>query len=167
MTRLAALPTLTALLVALAGSRAQAADGDAWFARDKALHASAGAAIGAGGYAGSALVFSGTRARVTSGLALALGAGAAKEWSDRGGRGTPSWRDFAWDAVGATTGVTIAWLIDRAVHARAAHPHGGHDTVRNAPSAPPLPARRGAAHKQPPATAPTLRPAPGATTAMR
>ena len=142
MTRLATLTRLTALVFTLAGSRAQAADGDAWFARDKALHASAGAAIGAGGYAGSAFVFSGTRARAASGLALALGAGAAKEWSDRGGRGTPSWRDFAWDAVGAATGVTVAWLIDRAVHAHAAH-------------------------RQLPRTASTLPPALGAAAATR
>jgi putative lipoprotein len=167
VTRLATLTKLTALVFTLAGSRAEAADGDAWFARDKALHASAGVAIGAGGYAGSALVFSGTRARVTSGLALALGAGAAKEWSDRGGRGTPSWRDFAWDAVGAATGVTIAWLIDRAVHARAAHTQDGHETGQTVPSAPTPPAVRAAAHGQPPRTAPTLTPSLGAAAATR
>lgn len=39
--------------------------------------------------------------------------GAAKEIRDRKG-GDPSWRDFTWHAVGAATGVTVAWLIDRA-----------------------------------------------------
>ena len=155
-------------MAALANSRTQAADGDAWFARDKALHASAGAALGAGGYAASALVFNGTRARTTSGLALALSAGAAKEWSDRGGRGTPSWRDFTWDAVGAATGVTVAWLIDRAVHARAAaHAHDGYEAGQHTPSAPTLPDGRGTAHGRPPRSAPTLTSVPGVAAALR
>lgn len=97
-----------------ASTSLQAAD-DPWFGRDKALHATTSAGIAAGGYAGSAVVFktSTTRTRVVSGVAISLGAGAAKEWWDRG-RGTPSWRDFAWDGVGAAAGTTIAWLIDRA-----------------------------------------------------
>lgn len=94
----------------------QAAD-DPWFGRDKALHATAATGLAAGGYGGAAMVLktSRTRTRVVSGLVISLGAGAAKEWWDRG-RGTPSWRDFAWDGVGAAAGTTVAWLIDRARH---------------------------------------------------
>ena len=109
-----------ALLVALRARPARAGD-DRWFARDKALHAAAGAALGAGGYAASALVFETPRKRVASGLIVGLGAGAAKEWHDRGGRGTPSWRDFAWDGVGTAAGLSLAWLID---HARRKHDPG-------------------------------------------
>ncbi len=104
--------TLALLLVAVRAN----AQTDPWFARDKALHAAAGAAIGAGGYGVGALVFESSRARIGTGLGLALGAGAAKEWYDRGGRGTPSWRDFAWDGVGAAAGVGVAWMIDRVRH---------------------------------------------------
>ena len=104
--------TLLCLLCAL---QSEAQD-DPWFARDKAMHAAAGAVLGAGGYGAGALVFTGTRARIGVGFGLALGAGAAKELYDRGGRGTPSWRDFAWDGVGAAAGVGVAWLIDHARH---------------------------------------------------
>ena len=110
-----------AVLVALRASPARAGD-DPWFAHDKALHAAAGAMLGAGGYAASALVFETPRKRVASGLIVGLGAGAAKEWHDRGGRGTPSWRDFDWDGVGAAAGVTVAWLVDRARRAHRSQP---------------------------------------------
>lgn len=103
------------LVVLLCAAPTHAGD-DPWFARDKALHAVAGAALGAGGYGAGALASKNTRARIGVGLGVALGAGAAKEWHDRGGRGTPSWRDFAWDGVGAAAGVGVAWLIDRARH---------------------------------------------------
>ena len=109
------------ILVTLVAGKARAGD-DPWFARDKALHAAAGATLGAGGYAASALVFETPRKRVASGLIVSLGAGAAKEWHDRGGRGTPSWRDFAWDGVGAAAGLSVAWLIDRTRRAHRSQP---------------------------------------------
>jgi putative lipoprotein len=112
------LAILIVLFIALGTAGARAADDDdAWLGRDKALHFSAGAALAGGGYAASALVFDTRGKRILSGLAVALSAGAAKEWRDRAVGGTASWRDFAWDGVGAATGVTIAWLIDRARHA--------------------------------------------------
>ena len=109
------------VLIALRARPAQAGD-DPWFARDKALHAAAGATLGAGGYAASALVFEAPRKRIASGLIVGLGAGAAKEWHDRRGRGTPSWRDFAWDGVGTAAGLSVAWLIDRTRRAHRAPP---------------------------------------------
>lgn len=39
--------------------------------------------------------------------------GAAKGTRDGKG-GDLSWCDFTWNAVGAATGVTVAWSIDRA-----------------------------------------------------
>lgn len=112
---------IVALLASLSvATPAVAADGDQWFARDKALHASAGATLGLGGYAAGALVFGGSGKRVASGLVAGIGVGAAKEWHDRGGRGTASWRDLAWDGIGAAAGVTVAWMIDRARRAHRA-----------------------------------------------
>jgi putative lipoprotein len=111
-------------LVGLHSSLARADESDRWLARDKTLHATAGAALGAGGYGAGALVFDAPPARVVSGIVMSLGIGAAKEWYDRG-RGDPSWRDFAWDGIGAAAGVTIAWLIDRARR----HPPAGHSVA--------------------------------------
>lgn len=113
--------TLALILSFLTPSFARAEE-DRWFARDKALHAFAGTVLAAGGYAGGALVFETRGTRVASGLVVALGAGAAKEWWDRGHDGDPSVRDLAWDGVGAAAGVTIAWLIDRAMHRQGAQP---------------------------------------------
>lgn len=120
------------VLIALRARPARAGD-DPWFARDKALHAAAGAALGAGGYAASALVFETPRTRVASGLIVGLGAGAAKEWHDRGGRGTPSWRDFAWDGVGTAAGLSVAWLIDRTRRAHRSPPRPAHVQSTRAP----------------------------------
>ncbi len=105
--------------VALLGTSTPAgADEDRWFAADKAQHVAVTTGLGAGGYWVGALVFERRDRRVVVGLATALGAGAAKEWRDRSRGGTASSRDLTWDAVGAATGVTVAWLIDRARHAR-------------------------------------------------
>ena len=103
----------TALFIVWLSAGVRAAD-DPWLGRDKALHAAVSTGLAAGGYAAVAALAkeSSTRRRVLSGLTISLGAGAVKEWRDRG-YGSPSWRDFAWDGVGAAAGTTIAWLIDR------------------------------------------------------
>ena len=118
MIRLAAL----ALVLSLPTATLARAEEDRWFAHDKALHASAGAVLGAGGYVASAVVFDAPAKRFASGIAVGLGAGAAKEWWDRGHDGQPSWRDFAWDGVGAAAGTTVVWLIDRARHKQSVQP---------------------------------------------
>ena len=114
MTRAVACLLVFLTLAGIAG----ADDSDPWFARDKALHVGATSALATGGYAAGALVFEGRDKRVATGLVVALGAGAAKELRDRSTGGDASWRDFTWDAIGAATGVTIVWLIDRAWRSR-------------------------------------------------
>lgn len=94
---------------------ASAAD-DAWWGRDKALHASACFVLGAGGYA-AARPLGRPWQRAAVGLGIALGAGVAKELWDLGGHGTASGKDLAWDAIGAGVGVGLAWGIDRGVEA--------------------------------------------------
>ena len=101
---------LVALTLALPSARAQ--EKDRWFGRDKALHFSATASIAIVGYAGTALVTEDRRARVGVGAGLALAAGIGKELWDLGGRGDPSARDLTWDAIGAATGVLVAWTVD-------------------------------------------------------
>jgi putative lipoprotein len=93
--------------------RARAADPDPWFARDKALHFGACFTLSTGGYAGTSLLTGKTPVRAATGAGLALTAGIAKEVYDRYAGGDPSWRDFTWDVVGTTTGVLVAWLVDR------------------------------------------------------
>jgi uncharacterized protein YfiM (DUF2279 family) len=95
---------------------------DRWLARDKAEHAAASAAIGAGGYALAATVTERPKWRVILGTSAAVGAGTAKELWDKS-HGEASWRDFSWDVIGASAGVAIAWAVDRAFrHRRQAQP---------------------------------------------
>jgi hypothetical protein len=45
---------------------------------------------------------------------VTLAVGAAKEAVDATGAfgGDPSWKDFAWDAIGAIAGLAFAWGVD-------------------------------------------------------
>ncbi len=107
-----------AVMIALVAVEARADGGDRWFASDKAAHFAVTTGLGAGGYGAGAMLFERREARVATGLAVAIGAGAAKEWRDRSRGGHASWRDLTWDAVGAATGATVAWLVDRVRHGR-------------------------------------------------
>lgn len=101
-----------------AAARAEGgADPDPWVGQDKALHFGISAAIAGGGYAAGATLFGLERpeARLLLGGGLALGAGVAKELADLAGLGTPSWKDLTADALGAATGLAIAWAIDHFV----------------------------------------------------
>lgn len=90
----------------------RAEDSDPWLGRDKALHFGASAVIGAGGYAVGTAIFDARGHAMLFGAGLALAVGAGKELLDMTGFGDPSWKDFAWDAMGAATGVAVAWGID-------------------------------------------------------
>jgi len=96
-------------------ARASGGDPDPWLSRDKALHFDVSAGIAAAGYGASAawLVDARWQALVLGGgLALAVGAG--KEIVDATGLfgADPSWKDLAWDAIGAIAGLAIAWSVD-------------------------------------------------------
>jgi putative lipoprotein len=108
----AAAAVAIAVAVSLASPLARAEDADPWFGRDKALHFSATASIAMVGYAGTALVTENRGVRAGAGAGLAMAAGIGKELWDLGGRGDPSTRDLAWDAIGAATGVLVAWTVD-------------------------------------------------------
>ena len=96
-------------------SPAFAADVDPWLARDKALHFDGSAGLAALGYAVSAgwLVDARWKALAVGG-GLAIAAGAGKELLDATHvfGGDPSWKDFAWDALGAVAGLALAWGVD-------------------------------------------------------
>ncbi len=84
-------------------------------ARDKALHFDACAGIAALTYAvSSAWVVDARWKALALGWGTAAAAGAGKELLDATGifGGDPSWKDLAWDAIGATVGVALAWSVD-------------------------------------------------------
>jgi uncharacterized protein YfiM (DUF2279 family) len=120
---------------ALVGVPAHVGADDRWFARDKAQHFGATAALGAGGYAVASTIAERERWRVAAGIGAGIGAAATKELWDRSHAGDASWRDLAWGAVGTATGVTIAWAIDR-VRQRHRHPPAVHPTMSHAERAP-------------------------------
>jgi putative lipoprotein len=90
----------------------QAQQADPWWARDKAAHLTV--SLGA-----SALTYGLVRSRSDNrllaaglGMGITVAAGAVKEVLDAAGLGTPSWRDFAWDAIGALVGTLFALGLD-------------------------------------------------------
>jgi putative lipoprotein len=117
------MPKVACLLVAvevvflttLATPPAKAADPDPFWGKDKALHfVSAGVLAGAGYAVTTALTNDRWKAFAVGG-AVGLGAGAAKEGLDALGYGDPSWKDFAWDAIGTAFGLGVAFVIDAGV----------------------------------------------------
>lgn len=107
----------------LRASAARAEPRDPWWGPDKAEHLAVGAALSGGGYALGAATWGDRSKAIALGLAIALAAGAAKEGLDATGFGDPSWKDFAWDAIGAVCGVGIAMGIDWGVHGASATVH--------------------------------------------
>ena len=89
------------------------ADDDPWIARDKAQHFDVSMGIAAAGYALSTWKLTDSRGvalAIAGSVTLAIGAG--KEGVDALGFGSPSWKDFAWDAIGTVAGLAIAWGVD-------------------------------------------------------
>jgi len=123
----AGLSLLTPLTMMLAGApvaRADSANADPWFGRDKLIHFSAAGSLAVVGYANASMLTENRPLRAGAGAALAVGAGVAKELWDLDGHGDASWRDLSWDLIGAATGVLVAAGVDWAVH-RMFHPPPG------------------------------------------
>ena len=97
-------------------ARADSANADPWFGRDKLLHFAASGSLAVVGYANASMLTESRPVRVGAGAALAVGAGVAKELWDLDGHGDPSWRDLSWDLLGAATGLLISVGVDWAVH---------------------------------------------------
>ncbi len=108
-------PLLLALAAAVAAPSAARADdtSDPWIARDKAFHFDVSAGIAAATYAVSAAYIVDSRWKalaIGGGVTIAVGGG--KELLDLAGIGDPSWKDFAWDAIGTVAGLALAWGVD-------------------------------------------------------
>lgn len=81
--------------------------GDDWFGADKLKHFALSGVIAAGVTA--ALHEEDPETAAVAGMGVAMAAGATKEWHDLYRRDTCwSWRDLAWDFIGASVGVTAA-----------------------------------------------------------
>jgi len=127
MTRsFAAMVALAATLAAPAVAAAADPDPDPWISRDKALHFDVSAGIAAVGYGAGAGWLGDARWKALAlGGGLALAAGAGKEIVDATGLfgGGPSWKDLAWDVIGAVAGLALAWTVDLCLGGvNAAHP---------------------------------------------
>lgn len=91
----------------LAAQPPRAAPPDRWWGEDKLRHAAAAFTVATSAAALARLADARPRPAALAGAAAALAVGAAKELADRGGRGTPSWRDLVWDAVGAAAAAAL------------------------------------------------------------
>lgn len=100
---------LVVLAVAFATRDARADD---WLGTDKAVHFEISVAMTTGAYALSSLKLDGMPARAAIGAGFSLAVGAGKELWDLSGHGDPSWKDFAWDAIGTAVGLGLAITID-------------------------------------------------------
>ena len=94
-------------------ARINTADGDRWFARDKAKHVAASAIIQLAAF----FAFRSAPARqsvaIVRASAVTLSIGAGKELWDRSGHGDASWKDFTWDGIGILAGSGLAVAVDR------------------------------------------------------
>jgi putative lipoprotein len=108
--------SLTTTLAAPRIARADSANADPWFGRDKLIHFAASGSLAIVGYAGASMLTENRPARIGVGAALAVSAGVAKELWDLDGHGDASWRDLSWDLIGAATGLLVSVGVDWAVH---------------------------------------------------
>ena len=105
----------TAFLVAFGFNQAALAADDEWWGRDKSLHFLASATIAGGTYALGTLEWDSRLPVAGVALGVTMTAGATKEGWDALGHGDASWKDFAWDVVGAIAGIGLSFAIDTAV----------------------------------------------------
>ena len=110
------LVTLAATLTGPRLARADSANADPWFGRDKLIHFAASGSLAVVGYANASMLTESRPLRLGAGAALAVGAGVAKELWDLDGHGDASWRDLSWDLIGAATGLLVSVGFDWAVH---------------------------------------------------
>jgi putative lipoprotein len=91
------------------------ADPDPWFGADKWKHFGVSSVVAGASYGVAATQVQDRWAALAIGGGVALAAGAAKEGVDALGYGDPSWKDLAWDGIGAVAGLLVALAIDVAV----------------------------------------------------
>jgi putative lipoprotein len=98
------------VLLALALASASPAHADTWWGPDKALHLSISTGLALGTAATAHLLQQGPAGEVALATTVTLVAGMTKELFDLAGLGSPSWKDFAWDAIGCAIGA-LTWVL--------------------------------------------------------
>lgn len=103
---------VVAVLSTLAPATAHAEDADPWLGKDKALHFTASAGLAVGSYAIARPLLHERPPSIFLAGGMAFGFGIAKESWDLAGHGDPSWKDLTWDAIGTTSGLLVALVLD-------------------------------------------------------
>jgi len=104
-----------ALLAALGLASPASANDNTFWGRDDTLHFAASALIAGGTFAAGTTTWNSRLPTTGLALSVALAVGASKEVSDALGLGDASWKDFAWDVMGAVFGTSLALAADTAV----------------------------------------------------
>jgi len=87
--------------------------GDSWIGVDKVKHFFMGAFVQSVSYSAIRLAGARHNESLWGATAVTAGVGLGKELWDRGGGGTPSAKDFAWDMLGAGAATLV---LRRSVH---------------------------------------------------
>ena len=102
-----------AIAITLGFGRQQSNPPDRWFGADKAKHYFSAVFVQSVTF--SALRSTGLTYQASfAGATVTAGAASVgKELWDRGGRGTPSWKDLTWDAAGMATAAVVLRRTER------------------------------------------------------
>src|SRR5689334_14603948 len=102
-----------AIAITLGLGRQDATPPDRWFGSDKAKHYFSAVFVQSVTF--TALRSTGLSHRASfAGATVTAGvASVGKEVWDRGGRGTPSWKDLTWDAAGMATAAVVLRRTER------------------------------------------------------
>lgn len=95
------------LAITLTFGRAEANPPDRWFGNDKAKHYFSAVFVQSISFTAMRSAGLSHRASFAGATLTAGAASVGKEIWDRGGRGTPSWKDLTWDAAGMATAAVV------------------------------------------------------------
>lgn len=100
--------------IALVSSLANAGEtsADPWLASDKLAHFGVSTGIAVGTYATCAALLDARAQALLASAMVTSAIGVGKEALDLAGFGHASWKDLAWDGIGAFAGMALAWSVD-------------------------------------------------------
>jgi uncharacterized protein YfiM (DUF2279 family) len=102
-----------AIAIALGFGRQDANPPDRWFGSDKAKHYFSAVFVQSVTFTALRSTGLSYRASFAGATVTAGAASVGKEVWDRGGRGTPSWKDLTWDAAGMATAAVVLRRTER------------------------------------------------------
>jgi putative lipoprotein len=102
-----------AIVITLGIGRQDSNPPDRWFGADKAKHYFSAVFVQSVTYSALRSARLSYRASLAGATLTAGAASVGKELWDRGGRGTPSWKDLTWDAAGMGTATVLIRRTER------------------------------------------------------